>query len=433
MPVLARRAPFGRRCLRLGALRGLLLGIAASLLSIAAAEACPLPTVIVPASTDAPALASMALDALLDANAGEVRFVSASEAPVQTGSLDEAYLLEVEVAEPDAARPSLALQLTDPRGARVVRAAASGDPDAMDAADLERALALQVASDLTPLRAWIRAHQRTLRDAHEGIAIAAHLHATPGALTLAPGDAATVALDVIDCDGTPLAGREVLVAVRGVGRVEPAVLVSDATGSAGFGYVSEIAGEGWADVRHRFERPEGGSGLAEALVEVLVTDAMPGEPTPGSDALVEVTTSAEGVTVHSRMVSCGGLGGTWDGVSTLTFELPEVRGTLEAEGSFTFPAEPAPDARTDASWSLGGVLLLPDVGGDVDFTGSWSYGAVLRQVDGVWYLEGEGGSASGSVVATIPEVGRITIPMAWPIDHGPPAPVRFVDLEACHD
>ena len=79
------------------------------------------------------------------------------------------------------------------------------------------------------------------------------------------------------------------------------------------------------------------------------------------------------------------------------------------------------------------MLLLPDVGGDVDFTGSWSYAAVLRQVDGVWYLEGEGGTASGSVVATIPEVGRITIPMAWPIDHGPPAPVRFVDLEACGD
>ena len=413
--------------------RGLLASVAASLLSVAAAETCPLPTVIVPTYTDAPALVSLALDALLDANVSEVRFVSDLEMPNEAGSLEDAYLLEVEATEPDARRPSLALVLTDPQGAHVVRAAASGDPDGAAASDLERALALQVAGDLTPLRAWIRAHQRTLRETHAGVAIAAQLHPTPGALTLGPGDVASVSLDVIDCDGAPLAGREVDVAVRGVGRVEPAVLVSDAAGGAAFGYVSEITGEASIDVRHRFERPEGRSGLAEALVEVVVADATAGDATPASDALVEVTTSAEGVTVHSRMVSCGGLGGTWHGVSTLTFDLPEVRGTLEAEGSFTFPAEPAPDARTDASWSLGGALLLPDVGGEVDFTGSWTYDALLRNADGVWYLEGEGGTASGSVVATIPEVGRIAIPMAWPIDHGPPAPVRFVGLEACSD
>ena len=45
---------------------------------------------------------------------------------------------------------------------------------------------------------------------------------------------------------------------------------------------------------------------------------------------------------------------------------------------------------------------------------------------------GAGGTVLGSVVSTIPEVVRITIPMSLPVEHGPPAEVQFVGaLPAC--
>lgn len=250
------------------------------------------------------------------------------------------------------------------------------------------------------------------------MAIAALVVSDPTAFTVDVGEEQVVRFALLDCDGYVLADRSVEISLRGVGQVDPTHVTTDTDGSGTFSFVSDEAGEATLSIVHPYQRPEGSMGVADGdtMLEVRV----------GGDVLVEQSMGAAGVEGRGRLVSCGGLGGAWSGASSLTFSLPEVTGTLTGQGDFAFPSEPVSGERTSASWSMTGTLILPDVGGGVEFVGAWSYEVVLWETDGVWMLATEGGTVQGSVLATIPEVGRITIPMSWPLEHGPPAPVEFV-------
>ena len=398
-----------------------------------ALDACPTPTVIVPAYGADSWLEELASNTLTQHNAGSVRFVSyLHPALAERGSSGDEYHLAALESEHGTAPRTITLSLTDPKGRPVASATASASPAGRDPSELDQALADEVAATLTPLRELIGAHQRRVREA--GIAaIDARISADPTAFALELGEEQRVRFELVDCDGYALADRTVQIDVSGVGSVTPRVVTSDARGGGAFTYVGDKPGAATLSLSHPYERPEGTPALAagDILLTVEVGSGVPAAEA-GSDVLVEVRTSTVGVVAESRLYSCGGLGGSWQGESSLTFDLPEVRGTLSGQGGFAFPPEPASGERADARWSMDGTLVLPEVGGDVAFSGEWTYEALLVQADDEWTLAGSGGTVLGSVVATIPDVGRITIPMSWPIEHGPPAEVQFVGaLPAC--
>ena len=390
-------------------------------------DACPTPTVLVPAYGADQWLEELASNTLTQRNTRSVRFVSyLHPAIAERDSSGDEYHIAALASEHGTAPRTITLSVTDPKGRPVASATASASPAGRDPSELDQALADEVAAALTPLRELIGAHQRRVREA-EIVAIDARISADPTVFALEVGDVQRVRFELVDCDGYALADRTVQIDVSGVGSVTPRAVFSDARGGGAFTYVGDEPGSATLYLSHPYERPEGTPALAdgEVLLTVEVGSGVPAAEV-GADALVEVTTSTAGVVAHSRMYSCGGLGGTWQGESSLTFDLPEVRGTLNGQGGFTFPPDPASGERADARWSMDGTLVLPEVGGDVAFSGEWVYEALLVQADDEWTLAGAGGTVMGSVVATIPDVGRITIPMSWPIEHGPPAEVQFV-------
>lgn len=390
-------------------------------------DACPTPTVHVPAYGADLWLEELATNTLTQRNAGSVRFVTYLDPDLaEREPAGDEYHLAALASEHGTASRTITLSVTDPKGRPVASATASASPAGRDPSELDQALADEVAATLTPLREHIRAHQRRVRET-EIVAIDARISADPTTFALELGEEQRVHFELVDCDGYALADRTVQIDVSGVGSVTPGAVTSDARGEGGFTYVGDEPGGARLHLIHPYERPEGTPALADGDV-LLTVEVGSGVPLAevGSDVLVEVTTSTAGVVAHSRMYSCGGLGGTWQGESSLTFELPEVRGTLSGQGGFTFPPEPASGDRADARWSMDGTLVLPEVGGDVAFNGEWAYEALLVEADDAWTLAGAGGTVMGSVIATIPDVGRITIPMSWPIEHGPPAEVQFV-------
>ncbi len=402
-----------------------MLLLAAALVALTApatslAESCPAPSVFIPSYGTEAWLETLALNGVSNANAAGVRFLSSLHPAIAERSLrGDEYLLSAQQSAPDAELRGVALTLTDPRGRPVAHASASADPTGRDPGDLDHELAAEVTAALTPMRELIRVHQRAIRSSEPNVAIYASFHAAPTALVLAVEQRGALRFELRDCDDFVLAERTVQVDLRGVGDVDRRWVESDAAGAGAITYVSDRSGDATIYLIYPFERPEGVTALADGDTLVPVT--------VGGDVVVEHTEAGAGVVAHGRSHSCDGLGGDWSGTSSLTFDLPEVRGTLHGSGQFTFPAAPEPGARTAASWAMSGTLILPDVGGAVDFVGNWSFEAVLHERDGTWLLGSEGGTVSGSVVATIPDVGRITIPMAWPIEHGPPAAVAFVE------
>ena len=240
-----------------------------------------------------------------------------------------------------------------------------------------------MAAALTPMRELIRAHQRRVRSSEPNVAIHARVHADPTALGLAVDESATLRFELRDCDDVPPGERFVQVDVRGVGGVDPREVTSDAAGAGAITYVSQDSGDATIYLVYPYERPEGVGAVADGDTLVPVT--------VGGDVVVEHTEASAGVVAYGRSHSCGGPGGTWSGTSSLTFDLAEVRGTLHGRGDFTFPADPEPGARAAAAWAMTGTLVRPDVGGEVDLTGSWSFEAVLHERDGAWLLGSEGG------------------------------------------
>jgi hypothetical protein len=408
------RRPFRRVLLFAGAI----VSLAAP--SPALAETCPTPIVFIPAHGTDTWLVTLALNAVSEANADGVRFVGfLHPAIAERRSSGDEYLLSAQPSAPDADLHGVTLTLTDPKGRPVATATASADPADRDPSDLDHELAAVVAAALTPMRELIRAHQRSVRSSEPNVAIHARVHADPAALGLAVDETATLRFELHDCDGAALGERTVQVDVRGVGDVEPREVTSDAAGAGAISYVSRSSGDATIYLVYPYDRPEGVGAVADGDTLVPVT--------VGGDVAVEHTGASAGVVAFGRSHSCGGPGGAWSGSSSLTFDLPEVRGTLHGQGDFTFPADPEPGARAAAAWTMTGTLVLPDVGGEVAFTGSWSFEAVLHERDGTWLLGSEGGTVAGSVVATIPGAGRFSIPMGWAIEHGPPAPLVFVE------
>ena len=380
-------------------------------------DACPIPIVHVPSYGADPWLAEISVNELTQRNMGSVRFLSFLHPALAASNLwGDEYLLVGVSTEDGAEIHAVTLTVTDAKG-RVVRSAdASESADGRNPLELDRELAERVSSALTPLREFIRSHQRRIRE-QEPVAIAAIVTPDPLEFSVDIGEERLVRFELLDCDGYVLSERSVEIDVRGVGTVDVTDVTTDADGVGEFTYVSDEAGEATILLVHPYERPEGSMGVADGgIVSATVR----------GDVLVEQSLGAQGVEGRGRLVSCGGLGGAWSGESSLTFSLPEVQGTLTGGGSFTFPPEPVSGERTTASWSMTGTLVLPDVGGEVEFVGEWSYEVVLSEAEGAWTLASEGGTVRGSVVATIPEVGRIAIPMSWPLEHGPAAPVRFV-------
>lgn len=267
------------------------------------ADPCPPPVVQrVHGPTGGGMAAEAALNTTVDLDRHSVRFVEFLPTGRGAGAVGDEYTLAAEQT-----RESVNLTLTDPRGRLVAGTSAPlGGRSEAEAGG-------EAARSLSPLLPKIREHQRRVRE-EERSAISARIRVSPSDAVVQRDERLELALELIDCDDTPLARAPVEFEHSGVGRVEPASVRTDDAGRAVFSFESGQTGSATVAGHWRHENTEG--------VPVVALPELP--------AAIRVEEGRWGLTASIRAEGDMTTVGEWDG----TFRLVEGD-RIEGDGTIT--------------------------------------------------------------------------------------------------
>jgi hypothetical protein len=408
---------------------------------------CPTPKVLVQQSDFNDYSVTYTNTKITQLNSGSIRFFELVLPLVESHKLsgDEYTLNTTSVTDPEGFQ-SISVTLHDPKG-RLVHSAAISEPrseqarqDALDnykkmypdynydtwhPFDMGKYLADLAADAMTPMIESIRRHQKKIREA-ENTAIYPRITPNPVFAEIEIDEELEIELEMIDCDGYILSNRRITIEQSGVGEIEPMEFTTDTNGKGTIVFKSSESGTANIYSIYHFERPEGVHTIAETDIITVNVE--------GGHALTEGEMTTTGVISRARYYSCNGVGGSWTGFTEITFNLPEVSGSLGGNGDFTFSDEPMPGETAEATINLNGVLNMPE-GVTADFKGVLNYTVVLiGDDDGNQYLGSKGGNVRGNMRVTIPGEGSINIPWSYPLEHGEPSLIQIVsDLQECEE
>lgn len=250
-------------------------------LTAAQVEGCPTPIVAVrnrvegadknrsvqlnrPLAGSGGLLNEWALGRIIEANRGEIRFVET----IRSG-MDSDFVLTLNETVVDTAARST-LTLADQKGRAVLGdhsvSFTRGELDG----EVFDALVERLVAPVVPLLPVLRSYQRDVRE-RERSAIYALARMTPLTSTIAPDEAREVTVSLVDCDSgnPPLAGREVLLHLDGVGGLDRARLVTDSEGQGTVRFRSHDRGSADITPEWSYENTVGTRTVADAEIAVI--------------------------------------------------------------------------------------------------------------------------------------------------------------------
>lgn len=186
-------------------------------------------------------LGERALNHLIDANGGAIRFVQG------VGSAPDAdFVIAVDETVADAQRTAT-LSLRDQKGRSVLAPASFEFTSEQLLGDSLDILARRVTQPMVPLLPVLRDYQRRIRE-QENSAIYALLRVNPQQGTVEPAERLQLQLELVDCDegNPPLPNRAVSLEHSGVGELDRTQVTTDADGKASV--VFQSSDRGAADI-----------------------------------------------------------------------------------------------------------------------------------------------------------------------------------------
>ena len=161
---------------------------------------------------------------IIEDNRKAVRFLQDPQKAVtgiSIGAVDTDYTMTVSGSE-----GAISVRLADTKGREAASENATYQP--ADSFDSRDQAARDIADRFNPLLSIIRDNQRRIREEHKS-AIAAKMVLTPEEQTVRMAQRAKIKVEIKDCDGTILNGRESGVELSGPGDVSPTAF--EATGN----------------------------------------------------------------------------------------------------------------------------------------------------------------------------------------------------------